>query len=155
MGADLIVAGFAIDRDKPAMTKERIRTRVNKWLDENKDTFDFQAYSQEANGYSEEAEFVDVEQVRKEIQETLCEAVELSTSPTERGITYFDSAATAVRVYLAGGMSWGDDPSDAFTVITRIDDLGMGGVPAWSLLEWLPISSVIGLPVQNEEENDG
>ncbi len=76
--------------------------------------------------------FDDVEQLRVGLLADI-EAMERALTCGSRELDWFQLGP--YRLYLTGGLSWGDSPTELFDVICRLDAYGLAGLAGFGIAE--------------------
>ena len=112
MGADLIVACFGIKKEQ---NLRQIKEKMMKIVDElNKEDFADYYYSI----YGDDVKNIDLNEARKEAKGVIERTFE---SLDYRDVTSIEHKGDII--YLSGGMSWGDSPTDSYDLFQKFSSL--------------------------------
>src|SRR3989338_7166238 len=112
MGADLVVAYFGIKKEQDLQqAKEKMMSIVDELSKE-----DFSDYFDSI--YSDDIENIDLDEAREEAKEVIERTFE---TLDYRDVTSIEHKGDII--YLSGGMSWGDSPTDSYDLFRKFSSL--------------------------------
>jgi len=112
MGADLVVAYFGIKKEQDLQqAKEKMMSIVDELSKE-----DFADYFDSI--YGDDIESIDLNEAREEAKEVIERTFE---SLDCRDVTAIEHKGDII--YLSGGMSWGDSPTDSYDLFRKFSSL--------------------------------